>query len=350
MVQLDLVNLERIFPDGSRIGPIDLSVNDGELLTLLGPSGSGKTTTLRMIAGFINPGRGSIKSNGVDITDTPPRERNIGMVFQSIALFPNMNVYQNIAFGPEMAGWEHENVVERVEELADLLDIRELLMRRISEISGGEGQRVALARALAKSPELLLLDEPLSALDPHLRTRLQREIRRIQQQLNLTTVYVTHNQDEAFSISDRIAIIDDGKIKQVGTPGEIYSQPADEFVASFIGDGNVINCYEVEEAIEGSTIELENKYYHIGTQQSKSNVKITVKPEDILIQSKSSSLLTGTIKTINRLVRSWEFSIEIDGQRIIALIEELPVFDSQNVAIDDEVSVSFETGALRRLD
>jgi ABC-type Fe3+/spermidine/putrescine transport system ATPase subunit len=350
MVRLDLTKLERIFPDGSRIGPINLSVRDGELLTLLGPSGSGKTTTLRMIAGFLRPGSGSIEFDGVDITNIPPRDRNIGMVFQSIALFPNMNVYQNIAFGPEMAGWDHERVVKRVEELADLLDIKGLLLRKISEISGGEGQRVAIARALAKSPNLLLLDEPLSALDPHLRTRLQREIRRIQKQLSLTTVYVTHNQDEAFSISDRIAIIDDGIIKQVGTPGEIYSQPVDEFVASFIGDGNVINCYEINEPIEEFTIILDDMYYHVGTHSSEPNVKITVKPEDVMIHPKSSSLLSGVIMSINRLVRSWEFSIEINGQRIIALLEEFPEIGSQNASIGHEISITFDSGSLRKLE
>jgi len=246
MVRINLVGLVREFLDGTKIGPIDLEIRDGELLTLLGPSGSGKTTTLRLIAGFIEAEEGNLLFDDQDMVGVPPRERNIGMVFQSVALFPNMTVYQNIAFGPEMAEWPHERTVERVEELADLLGIRNLLFRKVSEISGGEAQRVGLARALAKEPSLLLLDEPLSALDPQLRERLQTEIRSIQKKVKITTLYVTHSQDEAFAISDRVAIIDDGKIVQVGTPEELYDNPATEFVASFLGSGNVLQGTVVE--------------------------------------------------------------------------------------------------------
>ncbi len=349
MVQLELVNLKRIFPDGTRVGPISLLIDDGEFMTLLGPSGSGKTTTLRMIAGFIEPGEGSVKFDGQDVNSVLPRDRNIGMVFQSIALFPNMNVFQNIAFGPEMDGWGHGQVVSRVEELADLLGIRTLLMRKITEISGGEGQRVALARALARAPGLLLLDEPLSALDPHLRVRLQREIRRIQKELGITTIYVTHNQDEAFSISDRIAILDDGVIKQVGTPGDIYSNPANAFVASFIGDGNVITCFEVDSQSNGSTIIVENKSYRIGIDSSKPLVKITVKPEDVRISDATSGTMVGTIESIVRLVRNWELGIIIEGQRIIALSEVIPNGFTESEVVGQQVSISFEEDSVRIL-
>jgi ABC-type sugar transport system ATPase subunit len=193
-----------------------------------------------MVAGFFRPQAGRLLFDGQDVTFAPPRDRNIGMVFQSVALFPNMNVYQNIAFALEMAGWSRETTIDRVEYLADLLGIQGLLMRRSNEVSGGEGQRIALARALAKEPNLLLLDEPLSALDPQLRERLQTEIRRIQDELDITTIYVTHSQDEAFAISDRVAILNEGVVNQVGQPEELYDKPANEFVAGFLGSGNVL--------------------------------------------------------------------------------------------------------------
>ena len=245
MVEVELKGLIRKFDNGTRIGPINLLVRDGELLTLLGPSGSGKTTTLRMVAGFIENVGGSLLFDNRNMIGIEPRERNIGMVFQSVALFPNMTVFENISFGPDMAGWSREDTIRRVEELADLLGIRNLLLRKISEVSGGEAQRVALARALATNPSLLLLDEPLSALDLQLRERLQMEIRRIQKKLKITTIYVTHSQDEAFAISDRVAILSDGLVVQVGIPEELYDSPASEFVARFLGSGNVFSSWQL---------------------------------------------------------------------------------------------------------
>ncbi|MFW9802416.1 MAG: ABC transporter ATP-binding protein, partial [Candidatus Thorarchaeota archaeon] len=286
MVSVELHGLMRRFRDGTSIGPIDLKVGDGELMTLLGPSGSGKTTTLRMIAGFFRPQAGKLLFDGQDVTYAPPRDRNIGMVFQSVALFPNMNVYQNIAFALEMAGWSREATIERVEFLADILGIRGLLMRRSNEVSGGEGQRIALARALAKEPNLLLLDEPLSALDPQLRERLQTEIRRIQDELNITTIYVTHSQDEAFAISDRVAILNKGVVNQVGHPEELYDKPASEFVASFLGSGNVLTGQVVELHQERVIVDTGGyRFAANGVADRGGTVKYTVKPEDIFLTS-----------------------------------------------------------------
>jgi ABC-type Fe3+/spermidine/putrescine transport system ATPase subunit len=261
MAKVELRGLVREFADGTRVGPIDLIVEDGELLTLLGPSGSGKTTTLRMVAGFIEDVEGKLLFDGKDVIDVAPREREIGMVFQSVALFPNMSVFQNISFGPEMAGWTRARTIERVEELADLLGIRGLLLRKTSEISGGEAQRVALARALAKEPKLLLLDEPLSALDPELREKLQTEIRNIQRKLNITTIYVTHSQDEAFAISDRVAILDDGLVSQVGTPEQLYDAPANEFVARFLGSGNVFKGNIIEVSAREISVQINESIF-----------------------------------------------------------------------------------------
>ncbi|MFW9956702.1 MAG: ABC transporter ATP-binding protein [Candidatus Odinarchaeota archaeon] len=341
MATVELRGLVRVFADGTRVGPIDLRIEDGELVTLLGPSGSGKTTTLRMIAGFIEVDQGSILFDSEEVVRVPTRERNIGMVFQSVALFPNMTVYQNIAFGPDMAEWTHERTVARVEELADLLDIRPLLMRRINEISGGEAQRVALARALAKQPELLLLDEPLSALDPQLRERLQTEIRRIQKKLGITTIYVTHSQDEAFAISDRVAIIQDGRVVQVGTPEEIYDCPANEFVARFLGSGNVLEGV-VKEGQQGKTVinisgvEIPNKT----NMRLGDRLKLSIKPEDISISIESTpNSARGEVISIIPQVGSFKITIDFEGIQIIALTYDESLVTK--LRENDERAVSF---------
>jgi len=221
---------------------ISLEVKKGELLTLLGPSGCGKTTTLNLIAGFLNPDTGQIILNGEDITNLPPHKRKIGIVFQDYALFPHMNVYKNIAFGLKMSGIDEKRIRKRVEELLRLTKLESYEKRSVTTLSGGEQQRVALARALAPNPELLLLDEPLSALDAKLRKELRGEVRRIIKEIDLTTIYVTHDQEEAMALSDRIAVMKDGKIEQTGTPFEIYNRPKTAFVAEFVGMSNQIKA------------------------------------------------------------------------------------------------------------
>ncbi|TFH11243.1 MAG: ABC transporter ATP-binding protein [Candidatus Thorarchaeota archaeon] len=344
MVEIRLEGLVREFADGTKIGPIDLDIRNGELLTLLGPSGSGKTTTLRMIAGFIEVGEGALLFDGQDMINIPPRERNIGMVFQSVALFPNMTVYQNIAFGPEMAEWSHERTVERVEELADLLGIRNLLFRKISEISGGEAQRVGLARALAKEPALLLLDEPLSALDPQLRERLQTEIRRIQKKVKVTTIYVTHSQDEAFAISDRVAIINDGRIEQVGIPEELYDRPANEFVARFLGSGNVLQG--TLRQTEGGKLcvdVLGVRFPVKGAYEVGDVVKFSIKPEDIkIVIDTNSTSATGTITSILPQVGSFKITVDFQDTPIIVLTYDEDLVSKLRQNGNKRVSFFFE--------
>ncbi|MBN1834621.1 MAG: ABC transporter ATP-binding protein [Spirochaetales bacterium] len=219
---------------------LDFQVRPGELLILLGPSGCGKTTTLRMVAGFIAPDEGEILMDGRRIDGLPPDRRGIGIVFQDYALFPHLSVADNVAFGPHVQGWGRARRAARVEELLALVSLAGYGRRKVTRLSGGEQQRVALARALAPNPRLLLLDEPLSALDAKLRQGLRGEIRRIQQELGLTTVYVTHDQEEALALADRIAVMRDGRIEQIDAPKDLYRRPRSLFVASFLGRANLV--------------------------------------------------------------------------------------------------------------
>ena len=323
-VRIELRSLRREFSDGTHVGPVDLTIEEGELLTLLGPSGSGKTTTLRMVAGFIRPSSGSLTFNGQDMIDVSPRDREIGMVFQSVALFPNMTVFENMAFGLEMARWSRTRIMDRVDELSRVLDIRELLNRRISEVSGGEAQRVAVARALATKPKVLLLDEPLSSLDPQLRDRLQMEIRKVQRSLGITTLYVTHNQTEAFAISDRIAIMNDGIVVQVGRPEELYENPRSEFVARFLGSGNVFSGI-VEDVHKASiSVRVKDHVFEVsGQRERSSNVCFTVKPENVRIElSQSGAEPMAAVVSVIPQAGSNRIVLDFEGNEVISILTD----------------------------
>ena len=235
---LTLTDISKTFKDTAAVVDFNLDVPRGEFVSFLGPSGCGKTTTLRMIAGFETPTTGTIVINGEDITYRPPNRRNVGMVFQSYALFPNMTVAGNIGFGLKVTKTPAAEIQKTVAEMLDVIHLPELGARYPYQLSGGQQQRVALARALAIHPKVLLLDEPLSALDAKIRVELRSEIRRIQQELGITTVYVTHDQEEALSLSDRIVVMNAGRVEQIGPPFEIYNYPRTTFVASFIGQLN----------------------------------------------------------------------------------------------------------------
>ena len=218
---------------------INIHVKEGEFFTFLGPSGCGKTTTLRTIAGFVQPSEGRVSVRGVDITDVPVEKRNIGMVFQNYALFPTMSVYENIAFGLKVQKMNKEDIRQKVYAMAEKVELsEEQLMKKVSQLSGGQQQRVAIARALVTSPEIICLDEPLSNLDAKLRIQLRNELKDLQKRFGITTVYVTHDQEEALTLSDRIAVFNNGVIEQIGRPDEIYNHSATEFVCNFIGDIN----------------------------------------------------------------------------------------------------------------
>jgi len=238
MAYLTLSNISKQFADSFAVENFNLDIEKGEFVSFLGPSGCGKTTTLRMVAGFEIPTAGRITINGVDVTDKAPNQRNVGMIFQAYALFPNMNVSQNIGFGLSIRREPEAAVKERVKEMISLINLEKHADKYPYQLSGGQQQRVALARALANSPQVLLLDEPLSALDAKIRVSLRAEIRAIQKRLGITAIFVTHDQEEALSISDRIVVMYEGKVEQVGTPFEIYNYPKTPFVANFVGSLN----------------------------------------------------------------------------------------------------------------
>ena len=238
---LELVDVTRRYGEVAAVEDCSLSVAEGEFFTLVGPSGCGKTTTLRLIAGFETPTSGAVRFGGEDVAGVPPEDRNVGVVFQSYALFPHMTVAENVAYGLHFADPPGGGSDEaRVGELLDLVDLPDAGDRDPESLSGGQQQRVAMARALAPGPDVLLLDEPMSALDARLRERLRVTVREIQQELGITTVYVTHDQEEALAISDRVAVLAGGRVEQVGPPRAIYRRPASRFVAEFVGDNNVL--------------------------------------------------------------------------------------------------------------
>jgi putative spermidine/putrescine transport system ATP-binding protein len=248
MTFLTLSHLKKSFGATQVVHDFNMAIDKGEFISFLGPSGCGKTTVLRMIAGFETPSGGTIEIAGKDQTNLKPNQRNIGMVFQAYALFPNMNVADNVAFGLKISGMPKADIDVRVKEMLALIHLEHLAERYPYQLSGGQQQRVALARALAPKPQVLLLDEPLSALDAKIRVSLREEIRQIQQKLGITTVFVTHDQEEALSISDRIVVMNAGKADQIGTPFEIYNRPTTRFVASFVGTLNVLDAIVTDQA------------------------------------------------------------------------------------------------------
>ncbi len=239
---ISLLDIDVKFGDFTALKNININVKEGQFFTFLGPSGCGKTTTLRTITGFIKPNRGSVRVKGKDITDMPVEKRNIGMVFQNYALFPTMSVYENIAFGLRVKKVNRPELDQRVREIAAKVELNDQqLMRKVAELSGGQQQRVAVARALVNNPEIICLDEPLSNLDAKLRVQLRSELKELQAKFGITTVYVTHDQEEALTLSDCIAVFNNGVIEQTGTPHEIYNRSKTEFVCNFIGDINKLN-------------------------------------------------------------------------------------------------------------
>ncbi|HET7180650.1 MAG TPA: ABC transporter ATP-binding protein [Candidatus Limnocylindrales bacterium] len=305
MAYLELSHVRKAFPGGTvAVEDFSLSAEQGEFVSFLGPSGCGKTTTLRMIAGFERPTSGTITLDGRDITDISPNQRNVGMVFQSYALFPNMTVADNVAFGLTIRKRPKDQVTKRVDELLQIVNLPDKGKRYPYQLSGGQQQRVALARALAFEPQVLLLDEPLSALDAKIRVALRQEIRSIQRQLGITTVYVTHDQEEALSLSDRVVVMSEGRMEQVGHPFEIYNFPATAFVASFVGTlnvlpGVVVNAGSGELTIAGQRVRLKSSFEGVVGRE----VKVALRPEMVSLGSAgdAENHLTGKVTDVSFL-------------------------------------------------
>jgi spermidine/putrescine transport system ATP-binding protein len=297
---------------------LDLAIREGEFFSLLGPSGCGKTTTMRMVAGFEEPTKGSIRLHGSDVTGIPPNRRDVNMVFQSYALFPHMSVFENVAFGLRRKSVAKGEVTRRVGEMLDIVDLTGRGQRRPRELSGGQQQRVALARALVNRPRALLLDEPLGALDLKLRQAMQVELKRIQREVGITFVYVTHDQGEALTMSDRIAVMNDGAVEQLGTPREIYEHPKTRFVAGFIGTSNVLTGTVTRVEGEHAVIEVspEERIIVPAAGQAVSPglpLELTVRPEKIELTvarpGGGGCLLRGTVTEVVYLGTSTNFSV-----------------------------------------
>ncbi|MDB5527625.1 MAG: transporter ATP-binding protein [Devosia sp.] len=315
-------NLVKSFGTTTVVKGVNFTFNKGEFVSLLGPSGCGKTTILRMIAGFENPTSGSITVDGQDITHLKPNQRQLGMVFQAYALFPNLNVGDNIAFGLKIAGMPAEQRRARVEEMLKLIGLPGFEKRYPYEMSGGQQQRVALARAIAPRPRMLLLDEPLSALDAKIRVSLREEIRAIQLDLGITTIFVTHDQEEALSISDRVVVMNAGNIDQLGAPHEIYNKPATRFVATFVGHLNTIEATVASAAnhqvnIDGQTVTLPSL-----PSGAKDNapISLTLRPEVLSVGERAGSdiALTGTVSDVTFLGSVIRVRVAL-GKNIISL-------------------------------
>jgi putative spermidine/putrescine transport system ATP-binding protein len=305
MTFLELTGVQKTFGPTVAVQNFDLQAERGEFVSFLGPSGCGKTTTLRMIAGFERPTAGTITVDGKDITHTSPNQRNVGMVFQSYALFPNMTVAGNIGFGLKVRKRPKADIARKVSELLDLIHLEGRGDRYPWQLSGGQQQRVALARALAIEPQVLLLDEPLSALDAKIRIVLRKEIRAIQRQLGITTVYVTHDQEEALSLSDRVVVMSDGRIEQIGTPSEIYNFPSTAFVASFVGTLNLVTAGVIDAgsgrlSVEGQEVRTSKAVTDVPADRL---VTLALRPEGIALGEggPGSNQLRGTVEDINFL-------------------------------------------------
>jgi iron(III) transport system ATP-binding protein len=325
---LKLEHITKVFPPRGNVGEVtavnqvNLDIQKGELVTLLGPSGCGKTTTLRMIAGFEFPTTGKIILDGEEINTLPPHKREMSMVFQSYAIFPHLNVFENIAYGLNVQKVPKKQITERVNRVLDLVHLEGYGQRAPNQLSGGQQQRVALARALVMEPKVLLMDEPLSNLDAKLREEMRTEIRRIQKELNITSVYVTHDQIEAMTLSDRVVVMNLGLIEQVGTPMEIYRYPNSRFVANFIGRANFVPGTVLEQdhgtirvSTLGETLHLQNIIRDFSKDEK---VTLIVRPEMVTVK-KTGGMYPGVVRRAVYLGNVIEYDVEIGGELITAL-------------------------------
>ena len=315
MAYLSLANISKVFGSSAAVEDFNLDVEKGEFVSFLGPSGCGKTTTLRMIAGFELPTTGTITLDGEDITYKSPNQRNVGMVFQSYALFPNLTIGQNIGFGLQVRKVPEAEIKQRVDEMLSLVHLEAHINKYPYQLSGGQQQRIALTRALAINPRVLLLDEPLSALDAKIRVELRLEIRRIQQTMGITTIYVTHDQEEALLISDRVVVMSQGRMEQVGTPATIYNFPSSEFVAQFVGQLNILPVAEVN--LDEETCYLAGqkiKFEHSSDRNISDSPRLAIRPEELQLGTGAGrNALNGIVESVLFLGAIVRLRVDVGG-------------------------------------
>ena len=347
---LILRNIIKTFDDGkgniiTAVDDVSLKITKGEFATLLGPSGCGKTTTLRIVAGFETPNNGEVFLGNKRINNIPPFARNMPMAFQSYALFPHLTIFENIAYGLRIRKISKKTIKNDVEMILQLVNLAGLESRYPGEISGGQQQRVALARALVLKPKIILFDEPLSNLDAKLRIQTRMEIKRVQQMLGITTLYVTHDQAEALSMSDKIVLMNKGKIEQIGSPEEIYNKPKNVFVADFIGNANFLDAVIKEVHRDNITVSVQNNFINISKINAISDFKkdekvyLAIKPEAVKI-SRDNTKFRGKISSKFFLGSSMEYEIEFDDSIITSIQPNSDELD-MNIPIGKEISIEF---------
>jgi iron(III) transport system ATP-binding protein len=349
-MEIQLKDIVKRFGTLEAVSHVSLEIKDGELFTLLGPSGCGKTTILRLIGGFHKPDQGEIYFDGKDVKSKPPYERNIGMVFQNYALWPHMTISDNITYGLKLKKMPKSDIADKVSRVLKLVNLTGLENRYPGQLSGGQQQRVALARALVLNPDVLLLDEPLSNLDAKIRVQVRAEIRKLQKELAITTIYVTHDQEEALTLSDRIAVINLGKLQQIGTPRDLYERPENPFVADFIGINNLIpgDVQEVNKAEGsikvqtkiGSLICISDRPYKLGDQ-----CMISVRPETASISQsedfqKGFNLISGTVSFASYIGNTIRYDVETNKGVLFKVDIQNP-WGYQPFSIGEKVYVSF---------
>jgi thiamine transport system ATP-binding protein len=346
-MQVTLDGVAKRYGETTALEDVSLAIEDGEFFTLVGPSGCGKTTTLRLLAGFEESTEGTVRFDGEDVAGRPPEARDIGIVFQNYALFPHMSVAENVGYGLRFSeppgGVSSE---DRITQLLDLVGLEGFEDRDPTELSGGQQQRVALARALAPGPDVLLLDEPMSALDARLRERLRRDVRDIQQELGVTTVYVTHDQAEAMAVSDRVAVMHDGRVEQVGDPRNLYRRPRTRFVAEFLGENNVFDAQVVTTGrgneqtageTEGYTVRVGDVGFVLSQVEKQSDDRLTfcVRPA-AFEKGTGENRLTGEVVDSEFLGETTRVWLEWEGRRVVAALEDPPKSGSLTVGFDPE--------------
>lgn len=332
-VIIDLKNISVSFDGQPILKDLNLYIRDGEFITLLGPSGCGKTTTLRIIAGFLEPDAGEVIFEGKVINGVPAYKRQVNTIFQRYALFPHLNVYENIAFGLRLKKMKEKDIQAKVSEMLALVNLKGFGPRKVDSLSGGQQQRVAIARALAVDPRVVLLDEPLGALDLKLRKDMQIELKNIQQRLGITFIYVTHDQEEALSMSDTIVVMDGGKIQQIGTPTDIYNEPKNAFVADFIGESNIVDgIMHGDFSVEFQGIKFQCVDKGFGKDEP---VDVVVRPEDVDIVPPEEGMLKGVVTSVTFKGVHYEIIVDIDGFKWM-------IQTTDYSAVGDEIGISIK--------